>query len=268
MNRIHRLIITLAFIFIFAAAPALAAPLPDMNNYAAWSALYKKTPDDPAVALGFAQAALAGGRTQEAVAAYERFLNKNPQHPLAALLRARLAQLHQEMDQQAKAAAYWEGYVDASRANRPFTQERMGQPPAPSPWSIHGRLSSGVIFDSNANQGPPSNSMSLGSWDVIIDGAKKKSTFGAYLGGGLDLGYRLGDSPNWLAVGDVKFHLRGNENNALGKANNRYSQWYRAAAGLRYADQRNLVDLRLKGEVYDYEGGKASVVLATGPELM
>ena len=123
------------------------------------------------------------------------------------------------------------------------------------------------MFDSNANQGPPSNSMTLGSWDVTIDGVKKKSTFGAYLGGGLDLGYRLGDSQNWQAVADVKFHMLGNENYSLKKSNNRYTQWYRAGAGLRYADDRNLVDLRLKGEVYDYEFGEANVT-AAGPELM
>jgi predicted Zn-dependent protease len=158
MLRIHTLLPALALILTL-AAPALAAPLPDTDNLPAWSALYKKTPDDPAVALGFAQAALAAGRTQEAINAYERLLKNNPQHPLAALLRARLAQLHQDMNKQAEASAYWQGYVDASRAIRPFTQERMEQPAASSPWQVHGRLYSGVLFDSNANAGPSSDNM-------------------------------------------------------------------------------------------------------------
>jgi hypothetical protein len=253
-----------------AASLALAAPLPDIlprpADFAAWNALYQKSPDDPQIALGFAEAALASKRTQEAVAAYERFLAKNPQHPLVPTLRARLAQLHQDAHSSSGASAHWQGYVDNSRANRQLTQERMNQARAASPWQIHGRLSAGVLFDSNANQGPASNSMSLGNWNVTLDDAKEKSTFGAYLGGGLDIGHRLGDSPNWQAVADVKFHLRGNENNDLGKVHNRYTQWYRAAAGLRWANERNLVDVRLKGEVYGYEFD--THVSAAGLELL
>ena len=144
----HTLLPALALIFILSAlalaappsALAQAAPQPDQGNLPAWSALYQKTPDDPDIALGFAESALANGHTPEAIAAYERLLNNNPSHPLTPLLRARLAQLHQAMNNQAEASTYWQGYVDASRANRPFIQESMAQPEVASPWQVHGRL--------------------------------------------------------------------------------------------------------------------------------
>ncbi|MDL2279709.1 tetratricopeptide repeat protein [Desulfovibrio sp. OttesenSCG-928-G11] len=131
---------------------------------------------------------------------------------------------------------------------------------------VHGALRAGVLFDSNANQGPSSSMMDLGDWKrVRVKDAKERSTFGAYVGANLDMAYRLNDSGSAWAVGDASVFARGNENPALDKINSREWQNGRAALGLRFLNDNNLFDARLKSEVFDYEF--YSHVSSLGPEI-
>jgi opacity protein-like surface antigen len=81
----------------------------------------------------------------------------------------------------------------------------------------------------------------------------------------LDLGYRLSPTGAWWVVGDVQGVWRGYGNNELRKVKSREWQWGRAGAGVRYLDGQNLVDLRVKAEVFDYEF--MTNVTALGAEL-
>ena len=57
-------------------------------------------------------------------------------------------------------------------------------------WQVHGKVRSGLLYDSNTTFGPASTSMDLGTWRVDVPDAEAKSTVGAYLGATLDLGWK------------------------------------------------------------------------------
>lgn len=211
---------------------------------------------------GRAQAAAlhADGKTREALDLYERLLVSHPDSP----------------------EVYYEAFKVYEAAGRPRDALRVadlararfkGRLPARTAASaearrfvIHGAVRAGVLFDSNANQGPSSNMMDLGDWkNVEVDNAKKRSSFGAYASANLDMGYRLNERGSAWAVGDASFFWRGNENSRLNKINSREWQSGRAAAGFRLLNASNLLDIRLKAEVFDYEF--YSHVSALGPEL-
>jgi hypothetical protein len=99
---------------------------------------------------------------------------------------------------------------------------------------------------------------------VTVADAGKKDSFGAYVGADLDFARRFYlDSP-WHLVGDVRVFWRGNENSGLDRLKSRESQWGRAAFGLRRLSAQTLAEVRLKGEVFDYE--LYQHVSAAGPE--
>ncbi|MDR3038730.1 MAG: surface lipoprotein assembly modifier, partial [Candidatus Adiutrix sp.] len=127
-----------------------------------------------------------------------------------------------------------------------------------------GRFRLGFNYDSNANQGPASEDMQLGSWRVTVPGAKSIPTAAAYFGANFDLLRPLDQSP-WALVGDLGLNLRVSENSDLDASRTREWQALRLAGGLRRIGPRDLLDLRLKAEIFDYEFTNS--VLAAGPEL-
>jgi opacity protein-like surface antigen len=213
--------------------------------FAALSARYPESGD---IALFHARAALAAGRPAEALPVYDKLMAQNPNNTDLRLEagRAHLAAGNQE---------------EAMRLGRQVLAEYEKQR-----FQIHGAVRAGLLYDSNANQGPASEAIRLGDWDdVRIADAKRKGSFGAYGGANLDLGWRLGAISPWWIVGDVQGYWRGNENGALKPNKNREWQWGRAAAGLRYLDGKNMIELRAKAEIADYVFW--SNVTALGAEL-
>ncbi|MCL2102986.1 MAG: tetratricopeptide repeat protein [Syntrophorhabdaceae bacterium] len=210
--------------------------------------LLARYPDNDDLALALARAALAVGNPAGALNIYNRLLAKYPDN---ADLRLETARANHAAGNQAEAARL------GGQALAEYEKQR---------FQIHGAVRAGVLYDSNANQGPASNTLSLGDWDnVRLEGAKRKDSFGAYVGANLDLGYRLSVTGPWWLVGDVQGFWRGNENHALKNINSREWQWGRAAAGFRYLDGKNMIDLRGKAEVFDYEFG--TNVTALGGEF-
>jgi hypothetical protein len=132
-------------------------------------------------------------------------------------------------------------------------------------FQVHGKIRAGFQYDSNANLGPASDIMDLGVWrQVRVNGAEAKESVGAYFGVDLDLGKRFyRDSPWWL-VGDVRGFWRGYANSELSKMKSREAQWGRAALGFRHIGDSILAEVRLKGEIFDYEFSQN--VCAYGPE--
>ena len=231
--------------------------------YELYMRLLRETPDDDEVNSGLAKAAMHNGRYNQAVMAYGRLIDKYPRTaPLYEGLAAAYMALNDRTSAEQTLAAMREAEAVGAAGmdkNLDTLEQRY------SLLQVHGRVRAGVLYDSNANLGPRSNSMGLGIWRVEVQEAKEKETMGGYLGADLDIAKRLyRDSPWWI-VGDAQAHLRANTNNDLQESNSRRSQWYRAAAGLRHLGSETLFDMRLKGEIFDYETMKN--VSAFGPEF-
>lgn len=166
----------------------------------------------------------------------------------------------------ARPAANW---IDLARQYDPtLTEERIARvldslESVQSRFQAHGRLSGGVMYDSNANQGPASDKMSLGLFDnLTVHGVKAVDSWGSYFNGMLDAGWRLGEDSPWWFVSDIAFFKRWNGNPKL-PVNNDFS-WGRAALGLRHMSSRTLAELRVKGEMADQSLDQRVSVL--GPE--
>ncbi len=243
-----------------AEAATLMAQGNAKEAYELYSRLLREDPSDDEINLGLARSALAASRPNQALMAYLRLLEKYPNEPM---LHNEVAQTYMALGDKKKAELHLTRDPSLNLAGRDNALESMGK--RYDRFQVHGNVRSGILFDSNANQGTSSTVMDLGVWQVNIDSAEKKETFGAYLGGQLELGYRLEQAGAWWVVGDVQAYARGNTNNDLGENTSRYWQWGRVAAGARFLNSQNLFDLRLKSEVFDYEFDQH--VLAAGPEF-
>ena len=230
--------------------------------YDLFSRLLREDPDNDAVNIGLARAAMAANRPNQALMAYLRLLEKYPDN---AALHQEIAQVYMLLGDEAQAQIHLARDPGLTQEELDSAVDELGNRYAR--LQVHGRVRVGLLYDSNANQGPAYDVMDLGNFQrVRVQGVEEKSSFGAYLGGQLDIGYRLQKVGSWWAVADVQAYGRGNFNNELEANTSRYWQWGRAAGGLRYLDSYNLLDLRLKAEIFDYEFDQH--ILAAGPELL
>ncbi|MDR0466547.1 MAG: surface lipoprotein assembly modifier [Deltaproteobacteria bacterium] len=230
--------------------------------YAFYIHLTRLAPEDDAVNLGLAHAATRVKRWNQAVMAYEILLER---HPREAGLYGELAHVYMLLGDREAAERCLAVMRSLDGTSRQDTDKALDVLESRySASQIHGKIRAGIQYDSNANLGPDSNDLSLGNWQVRVDDAKAKSSFGAYLGADLDMGYRAyRDSPWWL-VGDVRGFYRGHENDAMSRTHSREAHWGRAAVGVRRLESSTLAEVRLKGEVFDYEFYQN--VSAWGPE--
>ncbi len=244
-----------------AAAGALLAQGKAAEAYALYSRLLREEPEDDIVNLGLARSAQAAGRLNQAVMAYLRLLEK---YPREGALHRELAQVYMAFGDREKAEEHLRLDASLSRDDADSLLDRLDR--RYDRLQVHGTLRAGMLFDSNANQGTASNTMNLGNWrGVTVEGAKAKESFGGYFGTQIDVGYRLDQTGPWWIVGDVLGYVRGNANNDLGVNTSREWQWGRASGGFRFLDGLNLLDLRLKSEMVDYEFMQHAS--STGPEL-
>ncbi|MCL2123749.1 MAG: tetratricopeptide repeat protein [Desulfovibrionaceae bacterium] len=213
-----------------------------------YAALTTRYPDRGDLFLAQARAALAAGDAAQALPLYDSLVAVNPD---SAELRLEAARAHLAAGN--KSAALRLG----GQALEEYEKARL---------QVHGAVRVGLVYDSNANQGPYSDTLSLGVWDnVNIPNIEKKESLAAYLGANLDLGWRLGVTSPWWVVGDAQGYWRGNGNDNLKALKSRELQWGRTAAGLRFLDEKNMLDLRFKAEIFDYEF--ITNVTALGAEL-
>jgi tetratricopeptide (TPR) repeat protein len=230
--------------------------------YAVYLALLRERPDDDAVNFGLARSALLSGRPHQAIMAYERLLAKYPGEPV---LYKEIAEAYLSIGDKDTAYRYLSRDPSLAGGEIGATVGRLGK--RYERFQMHGQMRTGVLYDSNANQGPSSDRVSLGNfpYPIALGNGAQTDTGGAYLGGRADFGYRQRRGGPWWTVGDVGFYLRGGFSEALRRGRQEYNQWYRVAAGLRRLDERQLFDLRLKAEVFDYDFARA--VYSVGPEV-
>lgn len=235
------------------------------DAYELYRRLFLEEPEDDAVNLGLARSAAQAGRWNQAVMALERLLEKYPDE---APLYAEAARAYMALDDKPNAEKALAALrrLDAS-ASREDTDALLGKlEDRYGLFQAHGRVRFGILYDSNANQGPESNSMDLGNWRVTLDNAEAVESFAAYLGADIDLGRKFERDSPWWIVGDAQAQVRSNDNNDLRYSRTRQSLWGRGAAGLRRLSAETLFDLRLKAEIFDYEGYQH--VSTLGPEAI
>jgi hypothetical protein len=231
--------------------------------YALFMRLMRLEPGDDAVNLGLARAAGRSNHLNQAVIAYETLIEK---YPRDARLYGELADVYMRLGDRegAERSLAMLRSLDG-RTTREETDTALDAlEKRYSELQIHGKLRGGVLYDSNVNLGPRSDTLDLGNWRVRLTDAKEKASYGAYLGADLDLGRRVARDSPWWFVGDVQTFWRGNDAGSLERTHNRSSQWGRAAAGMRHMTSRTLAEARFKAEIFDYD--LYQHVSAVGPE--
>ena len=249
------------------SAKADAAALMQQGKYASAYEMYmrllREAPDDDEVNLNLARSSMRSGRYNQAVMAYERLTEK---YPNEAVLFSELAQAYMALEDRKSA----ESAMATARLLNPNINKADSDRLLDSlekryeHWQIHGKVRSGLLYDSNATFGPSSTSMDLGVWQVNVPDVEAKNTFGAYLGANLDLAWKAERDTPWWIVGDVQGLARGNGNPSLDDVHSRTSEWGRAAVGVRHLTPTTMFDLRFKSEVFDNQWYQN--VSASGPE--
>lgn len=235
--------------------------------YGVFMQLLREDPEDADVNMGIAISAYATQRYAQSLMAYERLLAK---YPHDSNLRVQIARVYVALDEPESARLE---LAKAKEYDPGLTDEQLGAVLAAlaaksSRWQHQGRLSFGFIHDSNSNQGPNSNFMTLGKFEnLFVEGIRERESWGNYLSGSLELGYRLGDeSPFWV-MGDAMAYQRWNTSG--GVTSNKSFTYGRTGLGLRYMGDRTLVDLRVKVDDANqhHTNAKDQDILGVGPEL-
>jgi len=230
--------------------------------YELYMRLVRLAPEDDEIQLGIARAATRATRWNQAIMAYETLLEK---YPREAVLYGELANVYMLLGDRVAAErslAVMRALDGTPRETTDKTLDALEH--RYSSFLVRGKIRAGIQYDSNANLGPDSNDLSLGMWQVRLDGAKARKSMGAYAGAEVDTGYRFyRDSPWWL-IGDANVFWRGHANSDLSDSHSRYSQSGRVAVGFRHLTSSALAEARLKAEVFDYEFYQR--VSALGPE--
>jgi Flp pilus assembly protein TadD len=225
--------------------------------------LLRENPEDDAVFLGLARASTAARRWNQAVSAYESLLEKYPRDPSLYGELANVYMLLGDREAAERSLAVMrslDGRISREAADASL--DRLEK--AYSNVQIHGKVRFGVLYDSNANMGPNSDTLDLDNWRVRVDDAKRRESMGAYAGAEIDLSRRFYRDSPWHLVGDAQGFWRGYAAHELDATRNREAQWGRGAAGLRHLTATTLVEARVKAEIFDYELWQH--VAAYGPE--
>lgn len=207
--------------------------------YAQYMELLREDPLDDTINMGLARSALGAGKHTQAILTYERLVQRFPQD----------ASLRMELSQACKAAGNEDAALlhaqAAQRLDPKITAQQDGTEPksAKSPLSIHGRVGTGVIYDSNYVLGPPQSDITIGDYDVRLkkDDVEDEA-WGTYIKANIDASYRLRPDRSWWFISDLGAYQKWyfGKDDAL--------TWGRAAAGLYYGHPKFWWSARLKGE--------------------
>ena len=249
------------------SAKADAAALMQQGKYASaydmYMRLLREAPDDDEINLNLARSSMRSGRYNQAVMAYERLTEKYPSEPV---LYSELAQAYMALEDRVSAEQAMATMRSLNPNINKTDNDRLldALEKRYDHWQVHGKLRTGLLYDSNATFGPSSTTMDMGVWRVTLPDAEAKGTFGAYLGANLDVGWKAERDTPWWIVGDAQGMARGNGDSSLDDVHSRTSEWGRAAVGLRHLTPSDMFDLRFKSEVFDYQWYQN--VTASGPE--
>jgi tetratricopeptide (TPR) repeat protein len=232
------------------------------DAYRAYLVLLSEEPDNDEVNLGLTRAAMAASRPYQAILAYERLIAK---YPAENQLYRGIAEVYMSIGDAGSATRYLSRDASLAPDDISAWASRVGA--AYSRFQSQGKLRFGFLYDGNGNQGPDSSTLTIGNFrNVVIPGeSTAQSGFGAWLAGDYDASYRTSRGGPWHIVGDAHFYARLIGSDEMRSLDQDYSQWYRLAGGVRYSTPAALLDLRLKGEIFDYDF--YNTVYSIGPEI-
>lgn len=262
-----------------AAAYALLEQRTSDSSEAAWHMLLSLLPHDPTnldINTLMVRAALATGRTNQAIAAIERLVALRPQDPS---LRIELAKAYAHAGDSASARAEMDQVkLLAPELSDDAIEKTLEQAAAAGRnnrdlWQVSGSLSAGFIWDSNVNGGLDNLRLGGGSWLFVMGkDSRRTAGFGEYLNATVNINRRLNRESPWWLVGDVSFYGKFYNETV---PSNQYFAWSRASLGVRYSGQRTLLELRGKGELSHHEpydrmtsvGAEATFLFAVTPTV-
>ncbi len=228
--------------------------------YALYSILLREYPENDRINFGYARAALRSDRLGQAVMAYERLLLAYPNEPI--LLKELAYALSLQNDPQRSKIELAKNPHSTDAENDDLTkkwtksQERT---------QFSGKVSAGFIYDTNVNGGPASEQISIGKWDLNIEGSEAQATPAAFIATQLSAGYRLATASPWWIVGSVSGFARHNTEKSLDELDLSSSEWGSASAGIRYLGTKSMFDVRVRPQVFDY--GLAQNIVSIGPTV-
>ena len=210
--------------------------------------LLRSDPDNDETNMALGKAAYETKRYTQALMAYERLSAKYPKDARWALFLARVYVKLGESESARRELAL------AKQLNPSITDEDIdsaigSMEKADARFSVHGRVTAGLVYDSNATMGPADEDFEINSWRVKMPGIGSKDSWGTFVSGRLEGGWRTAeDGPIWI-MADTAFYKRFNFNRNL-PSNQEYG-WGRVGLGARYVGTSTLFDLRMKGDIAD-----------------
>ncbi|GHV30996.1 hypothetical protein FACS1894167_12690 [Synergistales bacterium] len=257
------------------AAPALAddsaeASLSRANSlfldgrgeeaYYAYLAIIRKDSANSAALWSFARASIRSGRPHQAIWAYDVLLRRYPEEKA---LYSEMAQAYIAIGDRNTAEGWLKRDETMSDAELTAALDKMIADSAR--LRIRKQFRVGFLYDSNANQGLGADWLAIDKWIVTSDTLGGIPTAGLYLGGSANMSYQIKEGEPYYFVGDAAFNTSYGFSERLREAEQEHSQWYRAAIGLRWLTASDMIDFRVKGEIYDYDF--YNTIYAYGAEL-
>lgn len=222
--------------------------------YRMYSRLLREDPEDDAINLGLARAALAAQRLPQALFSLERLVDR---HPADTALRLELVRLYLRAGDQASARAemeqarLYDSALTAESADQTFAGLLRQAEARNSRWRFAGRVSGGVLYDSNVNSGLFGPYLRLSWLNLRMDDATlRQEAWGEYANAAIYGAWRMGEHSPWWVVGDVGAYAKAYQRKV---SSHQSFQWGRVGLGLRRIGISTLVDMRFKAEQALYD---------------
>lgn len=236
--------------------------------YNSYMSLLREDPTDDEINYGLMLSAYHLKNYTAALLAGERLVDK---YPADANLRLHMARTYLALKERESAKYELE---EARKYNPDISPDQVEDilkslEKSDKRLFVNGSISTGIIYDTNSNQGPSSNTLNLGIFDgLVVEGVKSKESWANYLGTNLDLSYRLGENSPWWLVSDLAIYQRWNTSAGI-QTNNQFT-WGRVAAGVRRVGEKSMIDFRINHNqgLQTHKIGEDELVHSGGPELM
>lgn len=245
----------------FTAEKATARSLMEQKRYDEAHSLYlrllRQEPEDLEVNLMLARAARMRGKLNLARMAYDRVVALAPKE---AGIRLEYAELLARMNEPEAAA---EEIAEARRINPEMDQGRLAArlknlEAVIATHTINGKLTVGVLYDSNMNNAPDSRGINIGGIPLELSADDtERETFGTFFNLGINAAWRPDPRSNWWIVSDVSGYQRWNTETSP----RRDLTYGRGAIGLRHLSPSHLLEVRVKAEtLLENEGTSVNIL--------
>jgi tetratricopeptide (TPR) repeat protein len=214
--------------------------------YAAYMSLLRKFPDNGEIQLGLARSAVSAGQHTRALIFYEQLVQRYPEN---TTLWQELAKVYTALGNHESAGAALNKKLKPGGLI-PLSTEKQDL------LKVNGRISTGIIHDSNISLAPSDYLIPIGNTNLVLDNENMaRESWGAYVLAAIHLNRRIHAASPWWLIADFGAYQKWyfDENAAM--------TWGRAAAGLHYALNDISWMLRIKGEqsLFDYDGMATSL---------